>query len=92
MVLNHDISISSYVVFYGKINEWLGGKAVKGGNAQSAKPVPWEGGGYNWTTLFLGDINMWTWPSRLDEFQIEALKYGPAELGPENYCAGKTQQ
>jgi hypothetical protein len=25
--------------------------------------------GYNWATLFLGDINMGTWPSRLGESQ-----------------------
>jgi hypothetical protein len=26
--------------------------------------------GYNWTTLFLGDINKGTWPSRLGESQM----------------------
>jgi hypothetical protein len=31
---------------------------------QKGNPVP---GGYNWATLFLGDINTGTWPSRLGE-------------------------
>jgi hypothetical protein len=26
--------------------------------------------GYNWVTLFLGDINTGTWPSRLGESQM----------------------
>jgi hypothetical protein len=26
--------------------------------------------GYNWATLFLGDINTGTWPSRLGESQM----------------------
>jgi hypothetical protein len=26
--------------------------------------------GYNWTTLFLGDINTGTWPARLGESRI----------------------
>jgi hypothetical protein len=26
--------------------------------------------GYNWATLFLGDINMGTWPSKLGESQM----------------------
>jgi hypothetical protein len=32
-----------------------------------ANPLP---GGYNWTTLFLGDINTGTWPSRLGKSQM----------------------
>jgi hypothetical protein len=31
------------------------------------KPIP---RGYNWATLFLGDINTGTWPSRLGESQM----------------------
>jgi hypothetical protein len=31
------------------------------------KPSAWR---YNWTTLLLGDINMWTWPSRLGASRI----------------------
>jgi hypothetical protein len=32
--------------------------------------------GYNWPTLFLGDINTGTWPSRLRESQIWDSKIG----------------
>jgi hypothetical protein len=27
--------------------------------------------GYNWVTLFLGDINTEIWPSRLGEYQMK---------------------
>jgi hypothetical protein len=29
--------------------------------------------GYNWATLFLGDINMGTWPSRLGSLESETV-------------------
>jgi hypothetical protein len=32
--------------------------------------------GYNWATLFLGDINTGTWPSRLGESQMRQVKCG----------------
>jgi hypothetical protein len=32
--------------------------------------------GYNWTTLFPGDINTGTWPSRLGGVSNETVKYG----------------
>jgi hypothetical protein len=35
------------------------------------EPSAW---GYNWATLFLGDINTGTWPSRLAESRIWASK------------------
>jgi hypothetical protein len=43
---------------------------------------------YNWTTLFLGDINMGTWPSRLEESQMRqhCMVMGPARLGPVRDC------
>jgi hypothetical protein len=31
--------------------------------------------GYNWATLFLGEINTGTWPSRLGESKLETIKY-----------------
>jgi hypothetical protein len=34
---------------------------------ETSNPVP---GGYNWATLFLGNMNMGTWPSRLGESQM----------------------
>jgi hypothetical protein len=34
------------------------------------KGNPLSGGGYNWATLFQGDINTGTWPSRLGESRI----------------------
>jgi hypothetical protein len=39
---------------------------------------------YNWATLFLGDINTGTWPSRLGESQMGELSMvtGSARLGP----------
>jgi hypothetical protein len=45
-------------------------------------PVP---GGYNWATLFLGDINTGTWPSRLGESD-ETVKYGC------EFCGTSTQE
>jgi hypothetical protein len=45
--------------------------------------------GYNWTTLFLGDINTGTWPSRLGESHKAVSSAG---LGPESDCSGKTQK
>jgi hypothetical protein len=30
-----------------------------------------SGPGYNWATLFLGDINTGTWPSRLGELKLK---------------------
>jgi hypothetical protein len=35
------------------------------------EPNAWE---YNWATLFLGDINTATWPSRLGESQVRRLR------------------
>jgi hypothetical protein len=35
--------------------------------ATKGEPSAW---GYNWTTLFLGDINKAVWPSRLWKSQI----------------------
>jgi hypothetical protein len=32
--------------------------------------------GYNWTTLFLGDINTGTWPIRFVGVSDETVKYG----------------
>jgi hypothetical protein len=41
--------------------------------------------GYNWTTLFLEDINTGTWPSRLGESQMR-VKYG------HEFCGTSTQE
>jgi hypothetical protein len=38
-------------------------------------------GEYNWATLFLGEINTGTWPSRMWESQIREVKYGHETLG-----------
>jgi hypothetical protein len=38
---------------------------------QLTKPRAW---GYNWATLFLGEINTGTWPSNLGESQISDSK------------------
>jgi hypothetical protein len=43
--------------------------------------------GYNWITLFLGDINTGTWPSRLGESQMSS-----AGLRPKSHCSGKAQK
>jgi hypothetical protein len=43
--------------------------------------------GYNWTTLFLRDTNMRTWPSRLGESHM-----GSAGLRPASDCTGKAQK
>jgi hypothetical protein len=32
--------------------------------------------GYNWASLFLGDINTGTWPSSLGGVSDETVKYG----------------
>jgi hypothetical protein len=55
------------------------------------EPSAW---GYNWATLFLGDINTGTWPSRLGSLEFERVKYdvSPTGLAPENDCAGEDQQ
>jgi hypothetical protein len=40
--------------------------------------------GYNWATLFMGDINTRTWPSRFaggGVLESEALKYGHESCG-----------
>jgi hypothetical protein len=42
------------------------------------KPGAW---GYNWATLFLRDINMGTWPSRLVSLESETVKYGHESRG-----------
>jgi hypothetical protein len=47
--------------------------------------------GYNWATLFLGDINTGTWPS-WRSLESETVDGGTAGVGPENDCAGKAQQ
>jgi hypothetical protein len=39
----------------------------------SMEPSAWE---YNWDTLFLGDMNKGTWPSRLGRLSDETVKYG----------------
>jgi hypothetical protein len=52
-------------------------------------------GGYNWATLFLGDINTRTWPyrlwgvSNLRQLNVDMSLTG---LGHENDCAGEVQQ
>jgi hypothetical protein len=50
-------------------------------------------GKYNWVTLFLGDINMGTWPSRLGESQMRQynMVMRPFGFGPEKDCAGEDQ-
>jgi hypothetical protein len=56
------------------------------------EPSAW---GYNSATMFLGDINTGTWPSRLGESSIWDSKnvvMSPAGLGPENDCAGEDQK
>jgi hypothetical protein len=49
----------------------------------SINPMP--GGITGWATLFLGEINMGTWPSRLGilKFETRKLAMSPAELRPE---------
>jgi hypothetical protein len=39
-------------------------------NVQEATEREPSARGYNWATLFLGDINTGTWPSRLGESQM----------------------
>jgi hypothetical protein len=55
------------------------------------EPSAW---GYNWATLFLEDINMGFWPSRLGSLGSARLKYGLESRGTrrENDCAGEDQQ
>jgi hypothetical protein len=51
--------------------------------------------GYNWATLFLGDINTGTLRSRLGGLESETVKYevmSPEGLGPENDCADEGHQ
>jgi hypothetical protein len=45
-------------------------------------------------TLFLGDVNTGTWPSRLGESRIRDSKCGHESRGTrkENDCAGEDQQ
>jgi hypothetical protein len=43
--------------------------------------------GYNRAILFLGDINIGTWPSRLGSLESERVK-----CDHENDCAGEDQQ
>jgi hypothetical protein len=40
--------------------------------------------GYNWATLFLGDINMGIWSSMLEDSQMgqQSMVTGSARLGP----------
>jgi hypothetical protein len=47
--------------------------------------------GYNWTTLFLGDINKRPRPPAWGILEFETVKYVmcPAGLKPENDCAGE---
>jgi hypothetical protein len=45
-------------------NTSTAGLRVVGGNER--EPSAW---GFNWATLFMGDINMGTWSSRLGEFR-----------------------
>jgi hypothetical protein len=52
----------------------------------------WE---YNWATLFLGDINIETWPhsSRgVSNLRQQNLVKNAAGFGPENDCRGEGQQ
>jgi hypothetical protein len=44
-----------------------GGIIVNSRNRRGTKP---SARGHNWVTLFLGDINTGTWPSRLGEYQM----------------------
>jgi hypothetical protein len=50
--------------------------------ATKLTPSAW---GYNWASLFLGDINAGTWPSRLEESRIwdsKILSWVPRESDP----------
>jgi hypothetical protein len=49
---------------------------------------------YNWTTLFLEDINTGTWLSKLRGVSNETVKYGLSSegLGPQIDCSGKAQK
>jgi hypothetical protein len=50
--------------------------------------------GYTWATLFLGDINTGTWPSRLGESQMrqENMTVSSEGLRPKSDCSGKAQK
>jgi hypothetical protein len=50
--------------------------------------------GYNWATLFLGDINTGTWPSRLGESQLRRWNMAVSSVGlrHESDCSGKAQK
>jgi hypothetical protein len=50
--------------------------------------------GYNWATLFLGDTNMRTWPSRLGESQMrqQNMAVNSAGLRPKSDYSGKAQK
>jgi hypothetical protein len=50
--------------------------------------------GFNWATLFLGDINMGTWHLQVGGVSNETVKYGlsSAGLGPQSDCSGKVQK
>jgi hypothetical protein len=59
---------------------------------QKGNPVP---GGYNWATLFLGDINTGTWPSRLgggSQMRQQNMAVSSAGLRPKSDCSGKAQK
>jgi hypothetical protein len=48
---------------------WNGGHSSTQTRVEAAKREP-SARGYNWATLFLGDTNTGTWPSRLGESQM----------------------
>jgi hypothetical protein len=56
--------------------------------------VPYVGRRYIWATLFLGDINTETWPSRLRESQEleQNMVLSPVGLRFERDSAGEDQQ
>jgi hypothetical protein len=56
---------------------------VEAGPASRRRRRKWNpaSGGYNWATLFLGDINTGTWPSRLGSLESERVKYGRESRG-----------
>jgi hypothetical protein len=37
--------------------------------------------GYNWATLFMGEIHKGTWPSRLGSLSTEKIKYAHESRG-----------
>jgi hypothetical protein len=50
--------------------------------------------GYNWATLFLGEINTGTWPSKLGDSQKQRqnMLMGPVGFRSEKGCADDAQQ